>query len=128
MVFKLFNHKCGNTALQNSLLSNIDFCITHPSWRLAHHCRSYLSDLWLETSLCCKYPIESRVCYVIKIRILAEAYLETNRRSTIDSFCGNSWWLKTANYFRKKTPSQMFGCVLNTLLTCTRDVDFLKKL
>ena len=120
--FRGKNRICAVLRREKNLISNgaERYILLHPS--------PCMHTLWLETSLYYKYPIESKVYYVIKIRILAEAYLKPNRRSTIDFFCKNSWWLKIANYFRKKAPSQMFGCVLNTLLTCTRDVEFLKKL
>ena len=45
-----------------------------------------------------------------------ETYLELSQTSTMEIFCENSQQLKAINYFRKKSPSQMFHLVLNTSL------------
>ena len=46
-----------------------------------------------------------------------QAYWETSQILKVEFFCGNRWRMKAADYFRKKTPFQMFDWLLNTFLS-----------
>ena len=48
---------------------------------------------------------EFEISCVMSLSSPPEAYLEPSGTFTVELFCENSWWLLTANCFRKKSSS-----------------------